>query len=198
MASALSTPRRCAESDQRSRDGDIDSQSGVAHMSVLAFVVKVPAAELLVGELRMRFDASCRQGTPAHITVLFPFTPTADITPTAIHRAQIVSGVVPSSSFSFAAIRRFMGHRQVPATLFLSPDPPEPFVASTTAPVGAFSMFGPYDGSYEDVVPHLTVAHGDALEVHAPSIELTQRVRTSALIQRACNAVVLLGNTSGQ
>jgi hypothetical protein len=51
----------------------------VSHMSVSAFVVEVPAAERLVGELRMRFDASCKLGAPAQITVLFPFLSADDI-----------------------------------------------------------------------------------------------------------------------
>ncbi|EIM93881.1 hypothetical protein WQE_47639 [Paraburkholderia hospita] len=167
-------------------------------MSVSAFVVKVPAAEPLVGELRTRFDASCRLGAPAHITVLFPFMPAADITPAVIHRAQVALGEVPSFSFSLGAIGRFMGQRQFPSTLFLSPDPPDPFVALTTALVRYFPMFRPYEDTHEDIVPHLTVAHGDASDVHAAAIELKQRLRTSPLIQTACNSVSLLENASGR
>jgi len=79
-------------------------------MSVSAFVVKVPAAERLVGELRMRFDASCKLGAPAHITVLFPFMSAAEITPFVVRRAQVALGDVPSFSFSLGeAIGRFLG-----------------------------------------------------------------------------------------
>jgi 2'-5' RNA ligase len=168
-------------------------------MSVSAFVVEVPAAERLVGELRMRFDASCKLGAPAHITVLFPFMSAAEITPFVVRRAQVALGDVPSFSFSLGgAIGRFMGLPQSPSTLFLSPDPPEPFVALTTALVRSFPMCRPYKGAHDDVVPHLTVAHGDASDVHAAAIELKQRLRTSPLIQTACDTVTLLGNASGR
>lgn len=177
---------------------NIDAPVAGGSMSVSAFVVKVPAAEPLVGGLRTRFDASCRLGAPAHITVLFPFMPAADITPAVIHQAQVALGEVASFSFSLGAIGRFMELREVPSTLFLAPDPPEPFVALTTALVRSFPMFRPYGGKHGDVVPHLTVAHGDASDVHAASIELKQRLRTSSLIPTACNAVVLLENASGR
>ena len=168
-------------------------------MSVSAFIVKIPAAELLAGDLRMRFDASCKLGAPAHITVLFPFMSAADISPDVIHRAQVALGEVKSFSFSLGgAIGRFMGQRQLSSTLFLSPDPPEPFVALTTALVRAFPTFRPYGGSHEEVVPHLTVAHGDASDVHAAGLELKQRLRTSPLIQTACKSVTLIENTSGR
>lgn len=167
-------------------------------MSISAFVVKVPAAERLVGELRMRFDASCKLGAPAHITVLFPFMSAADITPAVIDQAQVALGKMPSFSFSLGAIGRFMGQLQFPSTLFLSPDPPEPFVALTTALVRSFPMFRPYKGAHDDVVPHLAVAHGDASDVHAAAIELKQRLRTSPLIRSACDTVTLLGNASGR
>ena len=168
-------------------------------MSISAFVVKVPAADRLVGELRMRFDASCKLGAPAHITVLFPFMSAADISPDVIHRAQVALGEVKSFSFSLGgAIGRFMGQRQLSSTLFLSPDPPEPFVALTTALVRSFPMFRPYKGAHDDVVPHLAVAHGDASDVHAAAIELKQRLRTSPLIRSACDTVTLLGNASGR
>ena len=42
-------------------------------MSHTAFIVRVPQAEALVGDLRARFDACAALGVPVHITVLFPF-----------------------------------------------------------------------------------------------------------------------------
>lgn len=44
-----------------------------------ALIVRVPEAEPLVGTFRDRFDPVARLGVPAHITLLYPFEPPADI-----------------------------------------------------------------------------------------------------------------------
>jgi 2'-5' RNA ligase len=161
-------------------------------MSVSAFVVKVPAAESAVGELRSRFDATAKLGVPAHITVLFPFMPPDEITSDVLHQAQIALSTVPSFGFSLARIGRF------PTTTYLSPVPPEPFVALTTALIERFPVFRPYGGAHEGVVPHLTVAYGDAAKAHAAAVELEQRLCLLKPIRTECNSVTLLENSSGR
>jgi hypothetical protein len=49
-----------------------------------ALLLLVPAAEPVVGEHRARFDASARDGVPAHLTVLYPFLPPALIDDTVL------------------------------------------------------------------------------------------------------------------
>src|ERR1700761_7063123 len=44
-----------------------------------ALLIRVPAAEPAVGAHRARLDASARDGVPAHLTVLYPFLPPAQI-----------------------------------------------------------------------------------------------------------------------
>jgi hypothetical protein len=46
-----------------------------------ALLLAVPAAEAAAGPHRARLDASARDGVPAHITVLYPFLPPAEIGP---------------------------------------------------------------------------------------------------------------------
>lgn len=161
-------------------------------MYASAFVVRVPAAESVVGELRSRFDATAKLGVPAHITVLFPFMPPNEITPDVLHQAQIALSTVPSFGFSLEKIGRF------PTTTYLVPAPPERFVALTAALVERFPAFHPYGGAHEGVVPHLTVAHGDAMKAHAAAVELEQRLCTSKPIRTECNSVTLLENSSGR
>ncbi|WP_244145133.1 2'-5' RNA ligase family protein [Paraburkholderia tuberum] len=123
----------------------------------------------------MRFGASCKLRVPADITVLFPFIPAADIAPAVIHHAQVAFvGRAGAVQPFVGAVGQFIGLRQFPSILFLSPDPPESFVALTTALGRAFPVCSPYDGTHEDSVPHLSVADGDASDVHAASIELKQ------------------------
>ena len=124
-------------------------------MSVSAFVVRVPAAESVVGDLRDQFDAAAKLGVPAHITILYPFMRPEEITPGVLRQAQEALSVVPSFIFSLNGIGRF------PATTYLLPAPVDPFIALTTALVRGFPAFRPYGGEHREVVPHLTVAHGD-------------------------------------
>jgi len=160
-------------------------------MSITAFIVKVPEAEHVVGELRDRFDATARLAAPAHITVLFPFMSPGEITSVVIHLAQAAVDTVSSFVFSLEEIGRF------PATTYLSPDPPDPFVSLTKALIQRFPMFLPYGGAHEGIVPHLTVAHGDALNARAVELELERRLRLCRPIRATCNAVTLIENSSG-
>ena len=48
--------------------------------------------------------------------------------------------------------------------LWLAPEDPRPFRILTELVHIAFPDFPPFEGQFEDVVPHLTVAHGCALD----------------------------------
>lgn len=161
-------------------------------MSVSAFVVEVPAAEPAVSELRSRFDATAKLGVPAHITVLFPFMAPDEITADVLRQAQTALSVVQPFRFSLTKIGRFA------ATTYLAPVPPEPFITLTTALVERFPMFRPYGGAHDDVVPHLTVAHGDDAIAHSAAVELERRLCALEPIRTECNSVTLLENASGR
>lgn len=161
-------------------------------MSVSAFVVEVPAAEPAVSELRSRFDATARLGIPAHITVLFPFMSPDEITADVLREAQSALSVVQSFQFTLTTIGRFS------TTTYLSPVPPEPFVALTTALVERFPRFLPYGGAHAGVVPHLTVAHGDDAQAKRAAVELERRLCALEPIRTECTAVTLLENASGR
>ncbi|MGO4395807.1 2'-5' RNA ligase family protein [Variovorax sp. M-6] len=163
-------------------------------MAISAFAVKVPAAEPLVADLRAQFDATASLGVPAHITVLVPFMPPQRITPAVLERAQQALDRVPAFFFSLAAVARF------PTTAYLVPEPAAPFVALTNALAQAFPDFQPYGGAHEGVVvPHLTVAHGDAAQAEAAAAELQRRMGTLEFpVEAVCDSVVLLENSTGR
>ncbi|KWC46447.1 hypothetical protein WL51_29470 [Burkholderia ubonensis] len=160
-------------------------------MLTTAFVVEVPAAESAVADLRSRFDATSNLGVPAHVTVLFPFMPPDQITPDVLRQAQSALSVVQPFEFSLTRVERFA------VTTYLAPDPPEPFVALTTALVERFPMFWPYGGAHDGIVPHLTVAHGDAATALLAAVELEYRLSAREAIQTCCSSVALLENSSG-
>jgi hypothetical protein len=58
-----------------------------------ALLLPVPAAESVVGPHRARRDASARDGVPAHVTVLYPFLPTAIGPDVLAALAQLFAGV---------------------------------------------------------------------------------------------------------
>lgn len=161
-------------------------------MAISAFAVKVPSAEPLVGDLREQFDATAKLGVPAHITVLVPFMDPRHITPDVLDRAQQALARTPAFSFSLNRVGRF------PATAYLAPEPPAPFIAMTEALVGVFSDFQPYGGEHEEVIPHLTVADGNPAEADAAASELQERLDALGPIDADCDSVVLIENSTGR
>lgn len=161
-------------------------------MAMSAFVVEVPEAESLVGDLRQRFDASASLGVPAHITVLYPFMSPEQITGSVLAAAEEALKVVSSFAFTLTGVGRFA------ETTYLAPIPSEPFVTLTASLVARFPAFKPYGGEHAGVVPHLTVAHGDQYSADTATLELEKRIHTRSPIQARCDSVVLLENSSGR
>ncbi len=175
--------------------GDFPSTPALGVYSVFetALIVRIPEAEAHVASLRNRFDASVHLGVPAHITVLAPFMAPERITPRVLVQIQAALSQVPSFAFSLSQVRRF------PASVYLAPEPAKPFVALTQALVCTFPEFPPFRGQHESVVPHLTVANGNAIEAEVPaSAELQAVVQSSGPISGFCSSVSLLENSSGR
>ena len=121
-------------------------------MALSAFIVNVREAEPYVGELRKRFDPSASLGVPAHITVLYPFMSPELVTAAVSRQAQEVLSRFAPFDFRLKKVGRF------PGSVFLEPDPAEPFIALAHALAHAFPDWPPYGGQQHAVVPHLTVA----------------------------------------
>jgi hypothetical protein len=160
-------------------------------MPASALIVKAPEAEVMVGSLRTRFDATSKLGVPAHITILFPFMPPELVTSEALERLRSVFATVPAFSYTLGSIGRFK------ATTYLVPTPPEPFIALTSCVVREFPEFLPYGGQHAGVISHLTVTHGDATSAAIAATELTTVMRAHPPISCQCNAVTMLENSSG-
>jgi 2'-5' RNA ligase len=160
-------------------------------MAESAFVVLVPEAEACVSELRSRFDASVHIGVPAHITVLAPFMSPHLISDDVVRQVKAVLNVFEPFQFEFRSLGRF------PATTYLAPEPPEPFVALTETLFRAFPQFPPFRGEHPTIVPHLTVANGNAAEAAVAAVELELRLEAQGPVQSTCSSVTLLENSSG-
>ncbi len=117
-----------------------------------AILVPVPEAEPAVGHLRARLDRSAGQGVPAHVTVLFPFMPPAQITAAALSAVAAAVATVPGFDCRFARTGWFGDN-----VVWLAPEPDGPFRALTAAVHAAFPDYPPFGGQFADVIPHLTV-----------------------------------------
>lgn len=151
-------------------------------------IVEVPEAEPAVRRHRERLDASAPLGVPAHITVLFPFVPPAQIDSEVLVRlGRLFAGI---SGFRFRLERTDWFGDDV---LWLAPDDPGFFRALTQRVYQAFPAFPPYRGQFDDVVPHLTVGHGHPLnELRAAE----EAVRADMPIEARVGAVSLMTQQS--
>ena len=160
-------------------------------MAESGFIVRVPEAEPLVRALRERYDESARLGVPAHVTVLFPFMPPERIDTSVLERIRLAIGGTRPFEFSLSAVGRF------PATAYLEPAPPAPFVALTEALAAEFPQFPPFAGEFPTIIPHLTVAHGNADEAHFVEAQLVAKLAEHGSIRSTCRSLELLENSSG-
>jgi 2'-5' RNA ligase len=115
--------------------------------------IRLPAP---LEDLRAQHDPMAHAGVPAHVTLLFPFLATEALTPAVRRRlARIASQVQPFGV-------RFVRPGRFPGVLWLAPEPVEPFIDLTNRLAAAFPDHPPYEGAHADIVPHLTVAFGEA------------------------------------
>lgn len=161
-------------------------------MPTSAFIVEVPSVEGLVGDLRERFDSTAQLGVPAHITVLYPFMDPAQVTPAVLQKAREALASVTSFEYSFEGVGRFE------TTAYLAPFPSAPFIGMTASLVQTFPEHPPYGGEHAGCIPHLTVAHGDAIRAETAAAELEDRLRLYGPVEAKCSSVVLIENSTGR
>lgn len=111
-----------------------------------ALVIVVPEAEPVVGRLRVRHDPAGALGVPTHVTLLFPFGDDPD------GLEELFGAAAP---FDFALVRT--AWFQDPPTLYLAPEPTQPFVELISTLVARYPDYPPYGGSHGTIVPHVTV-----------------------------------------
>jgi 2'-5' RNA ligase len=139
-----------------------------------ALLITVPAAEQAVAGHRARLDSSAAIGVPAHITVLYPFLPPAQIGAAVRARLGRLFTSVPAFRFTLDRIGWFPDS----PVLWLGPSDPAPFSALTELAAAAFPSCPPYGGQFAEVIAHLTIgegapiadlrAAGDAVRPHLP------------------------------
>lgn len=123
-------------------------------MTRSAVLVRVPQAEPVVGEWRLRHTYDAPLGIPAHVTVLFPFVPAEELAQAEDRLARVIGRAEPFE-VTFERTARF------PGVLYLEPQPSERFAALTEAIAQEWPEHPPYEGAHETVIPHLTIAESE-------------------------------------
>jgi 2'-5' RNA ligase len=147
-------------------------------------IVEVPEAEPAVRQHRERLDASAPLGVPAHITILFPFMPPEAIDEVVL--ARLGELFVDVSQFRFVLDHTDWFGDDV---LWLGPGDPGSFHVLTQRVFGAYPAFPPFEGQFDDVVPHLTIGHGHCLNaLHSAEASVQARLP----IEASATAVTLM------
>jgi 2'-5' RNA ligase len=150
-----------------------------------ALICRVPEAEPYIGQYRQRFDPPARRNVPAHVTVLYPFMKPALIDEAVLSELQAVATAVPAFGYRLRETRRF------PSSLYLAPEPGDSYAALTEGVHRAFPDYPPFEGKFDTVVPHVTVAHGD--EALLCEIEVALRIALPAAgVGARCDEMVLI------
>jgi hypothetical protein len=120
-----------------------------------ALVVLVPEVDPIVAPFRQKYDFSAVLGVPAHITINYPFLP--GIAPNEkLHRElEELFAMVKPFQCTFNRIAR------LPDLLYLPPDPATPFIQLITLVADHFPESPPYEGAFDEIIPHLTVAQSE-------------------------------------
>ena len=160
-------------------------------MAETALICRVPEAERYISHYRQRFDPSARRNVPAHVTILYQFL-APELVDTEIRATlQRIADSVPCFNYRMAKTRRF------PVALYLEPEPDAPFSALTNGIFRAFPDYPPFDGKFDTVVPHVTVAHGDEPLLCEIDVELRIALPGAGVTAR-CEEMVLIENSSGR
>jgi 2'-5' RNA ligase len=154
-------------------------------------VVLVPEADVLLESFRRQYDSYASLGVPAHVTVLYPFRPPAQLDAEVMQKLQELFSTFRSFSCSFAETRHFSN------VLYLAPAPDEPFRQLTELVARHFPDTPPYGGKFADIIPHLTIAEAsDAGQLQQITDEFERLFRGRLPLRTDVTEVALLDNES--
>src|SRR5579875_3303282 len=136
-----------------------------------AVLVPVPEADSVVGRWRYEYDPVAAAGVPAHVTLVVPWLPPDEIGDEDLAELEEELADVHAFDFSLARIDWF-GRR----VLWVAPEPAEPFLKLTDRLADRFHT-PPWDDEFDEVIPHLTVAHAsDGVELVPVAADVATRL----------------------
>ena len=136
-----------------------------------AILIPVPQADSIVGRWRFEHDPVAASGVPAHVTLVVPWLPPAEIT--ADDLAELDAELADVKAFDFELTRVDWFGRRV---LWVAPEPAGPFRELTNRLAERFGT-PPWDDEFDEVIPHLTVAHAsDGVELVPIAADVATRL----------------------
>jgi 2'-5' RNA ligase len=136
-----------------------------------AVLIPVPQADSVVGRYRFEHDPVAAAGVPAHVTLVVPWLPPDEITDEDL--AELESELADVHAFDFALTRVDWFGRRV---LWVAPEPADPFLKLTHRIAERFNT-PPWDDEFDEIIPHLTVAHGsDGVELVPIAADVATRL----------------------
>ena len=136
-----------------------------------AILIPVPQADSVVGRWRFEYDPVAAAGVPAHVTLVVPWLPPAEITDGELAELEAELADVHAFDFSLARVDWF-GRR----VLWVAPEPADPFLKLTHRIADRFNT-PPWEDEFDEVVPHLTVAHAsDGVELVPIAADVATRL----------------------
>jgi 2'-5' RNA ligase len=125
-------------------------------------------------------------GVPAHITLIVPWLPPEEITAADLEELEGVLHDVKAFDFELTHVDWF-GRR----VLWVAPEPPGPFLELINVLADRFAT-PPWEDEFDEVVPHLTVAHAsDGVELVPVAADVAGRL---PLACRAEEVWVMVGD----
>ena len=129
---------------------------------------------------------------PAHITLLYPFKSPDEIDRVVLDTLRHCFFRFPPFKFSLRTINQF-AHE----TLYLAPEPEDPFRELTLAIWRCYPETPPYRGRYSTVIPHLSVAdHLGEQELTEVALEFEQASQGFLPLQAKAAEVALMDTRS--
>ena len=115
-------------------------------------VIPVPAADALLASVGTRYPGAVREGVPAHVSLLYPFVAAAELD----ERVTTALGELLVEQTPMRV--RFAQCYRRDGFVALRPEPIEELKDLVSETRRRWPDVVPYEGIYEDVEPHLTVA----------------------------------------
>lgn len=153
-----------------------------------AVLIPVPAADSVVGRWRYLHDPVAAAGVPAHVTLVVPWLPPDEITPAELDELADELSEVKAFEFDLTHVDWF-GRR----VLWAAPEPARIFLELTRRVAERFGT-PPWDDEFDEVIPHLTIAHAsDGVELVPIAADVAGRL---PLRCRAEEVWVMVGDGS--
>ena len=115
--------------------------------------IRIPAP---LARIRRRWDRAARAGAQPHVTILFPFLPTSELTPAVRAALAEVASTVEPLDVTFRQVRRFDE-----GVVWIEPEPAAPFHRLTAAVADRWPDHPPYGGLFDALIPHLTIVEAE-------------------------------------